>query len=150
MKSDKWAPQTLKEILVGFDGRTIYRVQIKDQNKVIQVKDLQIFKDYKTKKSTELSDYSESLSIFQSFLYTDEEEERELPIPQAGRKVKNAKEEEQSSSGSQKSQKVTENPPSFTRARVAIAEPIKQTLIGQEPETYSRIKASAPVLNLRI
>lgn len=35
MKSEKWAPRVLKGILVGFDRHTIYRVHIKDQNKVI-------------------------------------------------------------------------------------------------------------------
>ena len=135
MKSEKWAPQALKRTLVGFDGCTIYRVYIKNQNKVIRVKDLQIFEDYGTKKSTELPDYSESLSTFQCFFYTDEEEERKLPVPQAGRKVKNAREKEQSSSESRKSWKVTENPPTSTRACAGDAKPIKQTLTGQEPET---------------
>ena len=142
MKSEKWAPRALKGILVGFDGHTIYRVHIKDQNKVIQVKDLRIFEDYETKESTELPDYSESLSTFQGFLHTDEEKERELPVPQAGRKVKNAREEEQSSSGSRKSRKVTENPPTSTKARAGDAEPIKQTLIGQEPEILQPNKGS--------
>ena len=142
MKLEKWAPQALKRTLVGFDGRTIYRVYIKDQNKVIQVKDFWIFEDYETKESTELPDYSESLSTFQSFLHIDEEEERELPVPSVGRKVKNAREEEQSSSGSQKIRKVTENPPTSTRARVSDVELIKQTLTGQEPETLQPNKGS--------
>lgn len=34
-KSEKWAPRALKGVLVGYDGHTIYRVHIKDQNKVI-------------------------------------------------------------------------------------------------------------------
>lgn len=39
-KSEKWAPRALKGTLVGYDGHTIHRVHIKDQNKVIRVKDL--------------------------------------------------------------------------------------------------------------
>lgn len=35
MKSEKWAPRALRGTLVGFDGHTIYRVHIKDQNRVI-------------------------------------------------------------------------------------------------------------------
>lgn len=35
----------LKKKLIGFDRHTIYRVYIKEQNKVIKVKDLRIFKD---------------------------------------------------------------------------------------------------------
>ena len=42
-KSEKWAPRALKGTLVGYDGHTIHRVHIKDQNKVIRVKDLRIF-----------------------------------------------------------------------------------------------------------
>ena len=34
-KSEKWAPRALKGILVGYDGHTIHRVHIEDQNKVI-------------------------------------------------------------------------------------------------------------------
>ena len=94
IKLEKWAPQALKEILVSFDKRTIYRVHIKDQIKVIRVKELRIFEDYKTKESTKLLDYSESLSTFQGFLHIDEKKERELPVPQVGQKVKNPREEE--------------------------------------------------------
>lgn len=36
----KWAQQALKRILVGFDEHTIYKVHIKDQNRVIWVKNL--------------------------------------------------------------------------------------------------------------
>lgn len=60
MKSEKWTPQALRGTLVDFDGHKIYRVHIKEQNRVIRVKDLQIFEDYKAKKSTKLSDYSKS------------------------------------------------------------------------------------------
>ena len=40
MKSEKWATQALKRILVGYDGHTIYRVHIREQNNVIRVKNL--------------------------------------------------------------------------------------------------------------
>lgn len=59
-KFEKWAPRALKEILVEYNGHTIYRVFIKSQNKVIQVKELQIFKDYETKTSTNLPDYKDT------------------------------------------------------------------------------------------
>lgn len=49
MISEKWAPRALKDILVGYDRHTIYKVHIKDQKRVVWVKDLQIFEDYKTK-----------------------------------------------------------------------------------------------------
>lgn len=38
---------------------------------MIQIKDLQIFKGYKTKKSTKLSDYSDNMPTFQGFLLED-------------------------------------------------------------------------------
>lgn len=49
MKSEKWVPRALRGTLVGYDGHTIYRVHIQNQEKVIQVNDLQIFEDYETK-----------------------------------------------------------------------------------------------------
>lgn len=42
---------------MGFDGHTIYKVYIEDQNKVIQVKDLQICKDITFKATMFLSDF---------------------------------------------------------------------------------------------
>lgn len=66
---------------MGFDGHTIYKVHIKDQNRVIRVKNFRIFEDYKSKGSTELPDYSESLSTFQGFFHLDNDnEEQELPV----------------------------------------------------------------------
>ncbi len=64
LKSEKWAPRALKRMLVGYNGHTIYRVYLKDQRKVIRVKDLRIFEDYATKSSTKLPDYSESNPTF--------------------------------------------------------------------------------------
>ena len=40
IKSEKWVSQALRGTLVGFDGHTIYKVYIKDQNRVIQIKNL--------------------------------------------------------------------------------------------------------------
>ncbi len=67
----------MKRTLVDFDGHTIYRVHIKDQKRVIRVKDLRIFEDYKAKKSTKLPNYSESLTTFQGFLHTDNDDEEQ-------------------------------------------------------------------------
>ena len=77
-KSEKWAPRALKEIFVGYNGHTIYRVPIKSQNKVIQVKELQIFEDYETKTSTDLPDYKDT-PTFQGFLIEDQEEQVTTP-----------------------------------------------------------------------
>ena len=138
MKSEKWAPRALRGTLVGFDGHTIYRVHIKDQNRVIRVKDLRIFEDYESKGSTELPDYSESPSTFQGFLHTDnDDEEQELPVPRASRKVKNA-----SSSGARKSRKVTEHPSSSTKTRTVNAEQTYLPLAGQEPKNAETLQQS--------
>lgn len=72
MKSEKSLPRTLKGTLVRYDGHTIYRMYCKDQRKVIRVKDLRIFEDYKNKLSTELLDYSKNTPIFQGFLFADD------------------------------------------------------------------------------
>ncbi len=53
---------------MGYDGHTIYRVYLKDQKKVIRVKDLRIFQDYVTKSSTRLADYNKGNPTFQGFL----------------------------------------------------------------------------------
>ncbi len=75
MKSEKWPPRALKGVLVGYDGHTIYRVYIKSQKKVILVKNILIFEDYKTKTTTEVSDYDEGTPTFQGFLFEDNDEE---------------------------------------------------------------------------
>ena len=59
LKSAKWEACALKGKLVGFDGHTIYRVHIEDQNKVIRVKDLRIFEDITSKTTTSLPDFEE-------------------------------------------------------------------------------------------
>lgn len=63
LKSAKWEARALKGKLVGFDGHTIYRVHIKDQNKVIRVKDLQVFEDITSKTTTSLPDFEEKPTL---------------------------------------------------------------------------------------
>lgn len=57
LKSAKWDTRALKGKLVRFDGNTIYKIHIKDWNKVIKVKNLQIFKDILTKAFSTLPDF---------------------------------------------------------------------------------------------
>lgn len=55
LKSEKFEAQALEGTLIGYDGHTIYRVFIREQDKVIRVKDLQIFEDTSKKVSTDSS-----------------------------------------------------------------------------------------------
>lgn len=88
IKSEKWAPQVLKRTLIGYDRYTIYKVHIKKQNKVIWVKNLCIFEDYKTKKFTKLPDYSNNPLIFQGFHYdADDNQKQERQISCKSQKV---------------------------------------------------------------
>ncbi len=77
LKSEKWAPRVLKGTLIGYDDHTIYRIYLKDQKKVIRVKDLRIFEDYATKSSTRLLDYSKGNPTFQSFLLAANDDEQD-------------------------------------------------------------------------
>lgn len=77
----------MKETLVGYNRHTIYKIHIKKQNKVIQVKDLCIFEDYKIKKSTKLQDYSNNLPVFQDFYYENNDQELEKTISCTNQKV---------------------------------------------------------------
>lgn len=70
-KLEKWAPWALLGQLVGYDGHTIYRVFIKEQNKVIRVKDLCIYKDHNTKSATNLPHFENTLT-FQGFRLEDD------------------------------------------------------------------------------
>ena len=88
--------------MVGYDGHTIYRVHIKEQNKVIRVKDLWIFEDYESKIATDLPDYNNGTSTFQGFLLGDNDDDKEESLQiresqkhitstrEKGRKVENA------------------------------------------------------------
>ena len=113
LKSKKWAPRALKKILVGYDGHTIYRVYLKDQKKVIQVKNLRIFKDYKSKFSTELPDYSKGTPKFQGFLLADNDNEQleDLHLTRAGQKAKDAEIANQSPPPGNKGRKVNDAEP---------------------------------------
>ena len=103
-KSEKWAPRALKGTLVGYDSHTIHRIHIKDQNKVIRVKDLRIFEDFETKHFTNLPDY-EDKPTFEGFLLADGEKDsddgttvsrpkgQKVASSQLGRKVDHAKNE---------------------------------------------------------
>lgn len=71
LKSKKWASKALKRTLMDYNGYTIYQIHLKDQKKVIWVKDLCIFEDNKNKFSTKLLDYSKNTPIFQEFLLAD-------------------------------------------------------------------------------
>ena len=54
----------MKKVLVVYNGHTIYQVYIKDQKKVIWVKNLWIFEDYKVKVLTKLSNYNKDKPMF--------------------------------------------------------------------------------------
>ena len=98
---------------MGYDGHTIDRIYLKDQKKVIWVKDLHIFEDYESKFSTKLPDYSESTPTFQEFLLADNDNEQleDLYSTRAGRKAKNAEIANQSSPPRNKGQKVNDAEP---------------------------------------
>lgn len=70
MKSEKQAPRALKRVLVGYNGHTIYQIYLKDQKKVIMIKNLHIFEDHRMNVSTELLNYDNKLT-FQEFSSED-------------------------------------------------------------------------------
>lgn len=72
LKSTKWNVRALKEKLVRFDGHIIYRIYIKDQNKVIRVKNLGLFEDTLTKAFLALPDFNRK-SMFNVAQIPDEE-----------------------------------------------------------------------------
>lgn len=86
LKSEKWDPRALRGTLVGYDGHTIYRVHIQEQNKVIRIKDLRIFEDHEIKTSTSLPDY-ENGPTFQGSPLSDEDDN--IQMLDVGRKVDN-------------------------------------------------------------
>lgn len=86
MKSEKCNPRALRGTFVGYDGHTIYRVHIQEQNKVIRIKNLQIFEDHEAKSSTSLPDY-ENGPTFQGSPLSDEDDDTQ--ILDVGRKVDN-------------------------------------------------------------
>lgn len=64
LKLKKWVLKALKSILVGYNGYTIYQIYLKNQRKVIQEKDVQIFKDYKNKFANNLLNYNKDTQTF--------------------------------------------------------------------------------------
>lgn len=56
LKLEKWVPKALNKIALGYDGHTIYLAYLKDQKKVIQMKNPCIFENSKSKFSNKLSD----------------------------------------------------------------------------------------------
>ena len=56
-KSAKFTPRAKKRIPVGYDGHTIYRVFLKQDNAIIRAKDLQILEDTVSKNETSLPTY---------------------------------------------------------------------------------------------
>lgn len=59
--------------LVGYNGHTIYWVYIESHNKLIKVKNLQVFEDNKAKTSTNLLNHKDTPTI-QGFLLVDDNE----------------------------------------------------------------------------
>lgn len=72
LKSEKFKARALKGTFVGYNGYTIYRVFIREQDKVIRIKNLQIFEDTTEKASTALPDF-EGKPTFEGFFVTDQE-----------------------------------------------------------------------------
>lgn len=77
----------MKGILIGYNRYTIYKIYIKEQNKVIWIKDFCIFEDYKTKKFIKLSYYFNELPTFQDFYYKDNDKELEKIISCTSQKI---------------------------------------------------------------
>ena len=71
---------------------------------MIRVKNLQIFEDYKAKKCTELSNYSNDMPTFQGFFLKDNNKKE--PEFHTGQKVNSGREKEQEMPISRKDKKV--------------------------------------------
>ena len=63
LKSAKWKTHTFRGKLVRFNDYIIYWVHIKDQNKVIWVKDQQIYKKINSKATTALPNFESILTF---------------------------------------------------------------------------------------
>ena len=98
---------------MGYNSHIIYRVHLKDQKKIIQVKDLCIFENYESKFSIELLDYSESTPTFQEFLFADNNNKQleDLFLTCIGRKVKDVEIANQFLPPCNKGQKVNDAKP---------------------------------------
>ena len=78
-KSAKWESRAKRGVLVGYDGHSIYRVYLKKDAKVIQIKDLQIFKDASGKSKTSLLTYDAIIYAETPSLPTQQRENHTLP-----------------------------------------------------------------------
>ena len=87
LNSAKWEACAFRGKLVGFDGHTIYRVHIEDPNKVIWVKDLQIYEDITPKATKSLPDF-EGRPTFDGIQVPDEQSSSDKSS--ASEKEKNA------------------------------------------------------------
>lgn len=63
LKSVQWEAYTFRRKLVGFNNYTIYRVPIKDKNKVIWVINLRIYKNITSKIITSLPNFKEKPTV---------------------------------------------------------------------------------------
>lgn len=73
----------MKKILIRYDGYIIHKIYIyQNQNKVIQVKNFHIFKNFKNKFSTNILNYKNK-PIFERFLLANEKNSKNFsPITQ--------------------------------------------------------------------
>lgn len=62
-----WISKVLKRVLMGYDCHITDKVYIKDLREVILIKDLQIFKNYKTKTFIKLLNYNKRKLTCQDF-----------------------------------------------------------------------------------
>ena len=76
LKSEKFTPRALKGKLVGYDGHTIYKVHIEEQQKVIRVKDLRVFEDT-VAGDTNLPTF-DGKPTFEGFLATDNDDDQSI------------------------------------------------------------------------
>lgn len=71
MKSEKFKARILSKILIGYDGHIIYKIFIQLQDKIIYIKDFQIFENINKKNLTSLLNFKGKL-MFKSFLTIDQ------------------------------------------------------------------------------
>ena len=56
-KSVKFSPKTQKNMLVGYDEKTIYKIFFEKNHKIVKIKDLRIFENSNHKDGTEIFTY---------------------------------------------------------------------------------------------
>lgn len=66
-KSAKWEPRGKKGMLIGYDGHTIYRVYLSDEEKVIRIKDLKIVENADRKADSQVASYN-AITVSQSYI----------------------------------------------------------------------------------